>query len=97
MNELLDTLFDSPEKIPELITGIKPILYSVAAELFSIYKDFENNEELRNLIAQSNWKDYKALVDAGFDPEQAMTIMLAKMEYHQRMADNIKASNGKKK
>lgn len=95
MDELLRAIMESPnpaEEIKGLIAGVKPSLYSVAGELFEIYKDLITNEELAKTTAQGYWNDYKALLDVGFDENEAMTILLARIRAFQDIIRNSGAN-----
>lgn len=95
MDELLKAIMASPnpaEEIKGLIAGVKPSLYLVAGELFEIYKDLITNEELAKTTAQGYWNDYKALLDVGFDENDAMTILLARIRAFQDIARNSGAN-----
>ena len=91
MDELLKAIMASPnpaEEIKGLIAGVKPSLYAIAGELFDIYKDLIANEELAKTTAQGYWNDYKALLDVGFDENESMTILLARIRAFQDIARN---------
>lgn len=95
MDELLKAIMASPnpaEEIKGLIAGVKPSLYSVAGELFEIYKDLVTNKELSKTAAEGYWNDYSALLDAGFDENDAMTILLARIRAFQDIARNSGAN-----
>lgn len=81
MDELLQALMTNPDEINSVVTGViktaKPIIYSVAGELFGMYKDLVGNDEYYAVEATNYKKKYDALTKAGFKPTQAMDVLLA--------------------
>ena len=59
-------------------------MYALCSELFTVYKDFVNNDEYFKTIAEKSFKEYAYLVRAGFTAEQAMDIILREknQSYH---------------
>lgn len=81
MQELiLKFLTENPDAlipiISEYANKYKGVLYALCSELFSVYKDFVNNDEYFKIAAEKSFKDYASLVNAGFTTEQAMDIIL---------------------
>lgn len=76
MEELLESLFGSPQNISALFEQYKPIIYMVCKELFGLYKDLVNNDDYYDTCALGNWKRFSALTKVGFTEEQAMQIIV---------------------
>lgn len=65
----------SQEVVQNLVGKLKPALYALGNEIQTVLRDYVNNEEFFELRAQTKWKLYDAYVKAGFDAEQAMTLI----------------------
>lgn len=78
--DLLNYLLQDPSATAEVITTTfetyKPLIYKVANELFGIYKDYINFEEIYEYGAKYQMGYYQALINAGFTEDQAFTLLL---------------------
>lgn len=93
--ETLLQLLENPETIPQLIEGFKPIIYTVASSLWGIYKDLVNNDDYFVTSANYRWKQYDALVSAGFSKKEAMDILLAGIKSTRDSAAKISGTSVK--
>lgn len=84
MDKFIELLTASPELANGVISNeverYKPVLYAVLRELFGLYKDLVNNDEYYEVCAKGNRKRFMALVNEGFNEDQAMEIMISEMK-----------------
>ena len=77
---ILSSISGDPEIMQEVIRNIvkqyKPIVYTILQELFEVYKDLANNEEVFKAQAKMKSNAYRAYMEAGFSSEQAMLFLL---------------------
>jgi len=77
---ILSSISGDPEIMQEVIKNIikqyKPIVYTILQELFEVYKDLANNEEVFKAQAQMKSNAFKAYMETGFSSEQAMLLLL---------------------
>ena len=99
MEELLNTILSDPTVADTLIKGIidkyKPVAYAAAGELFNIYKDFVNNEEVYEVTARNYRNQYEAFLRVGFNEIEAMTLLLKDIKQSDEMLKNISRANVK--
>lgn len=99
MEELLKYIISNPEQAGEtvkaLIAQYKPLVYSIIEELFASFKDLVNNDEYYRVSAQSNYKKYHSLCNAGFTEDQAMAIILRDIDSAYNTYRNVKLNSGK--
>ena len=89
MQELiLKLLAENPDALTPIISEYankyKGILYALCSELFTVYKDFVNNAEYFETIAEKSFREYASLMNAGFTAEQAMDIILREKNHSYR-------------
>ena len=99
MPNILSSISGDPGIMQEVIKNIvkqyKPIVYTILQELFEVYKDLANNEEVFKAQAQMKSNAYKAYMETGFSSEQAMLFLLdsditRKKILHQAVSTGIK-------
>ena len=80
MDDILKSLLLSPDGISAIVSQYKPILYTICNEFFGIYKDLLNNDDWFVANAKYERKRFEALVNEGFTEDQAMQIVLARIQ-----------------
>ena len=95
MEELLKQLLATPEGISVIIAQYKPMAYAICKELFDIYKDLVNNDEWFVVNAKYDKKRFDALVNEGFTEEQAMQIIITKMQEFKNSAKKTSSASVK--
>lgn len=77
---LFDVLLKHPDTIVSTIKSTiekyKPSVYEILGELFSLYKDYVNNDEVFATEALCKKKLFDAYVGVGFTEDQAMSLMI---------------------
>lgn len=80
LETLLSLLEESPESLPYLLNSTvekyKPIIYSLCGALFTMWKDLANNKDYFSTEAVFNKNQYDAYIEAGFNEDQAMMLLL---------------------
>lgn len=94
MDKLLEMLLENQQVTTSLIKGCidkyKPIVYSIAGELFGVFTDLTKNKKYYQTIAKHEWNMYSAYTNAGFSNEQAMALIL---NDNLKLANNINSVN----
>lgn len=92
MEELLKSLFTSPEVITGIIKQYRPVIYAVCGELFQIYKDWVDNDDYFKYSADFDHKRMSALQEAGFSRKEAFAILLNSKEKFDNAMKNSSAT-----
>ncbi len=93
-------VFENPNfaaSIPVVFETYKPLLYSVCSEVFNIYKDYVNNDEVYDVWSNKLWNTYDALVNKGFTKTQAFQILLNDITNTNNIVRNMSSSINNKK
>lgn len=96
LKTVLMSLVSNPEGISEIMGEYKPFVYKVCSELFGIYKDYIDNEEVYTYSAKALANRYRSYIDAGFTEDQAFTLLLNMNERNSRALNEMtKSANAK--
>jgi len=80
MNDIIELVGKNPEAAVAtahvLIEQYKPFLYSLLNDVFGIYKDYANNEDVFATEAKARMNSMKALMDQGFTREEAFALIM---------------------
>ena len=94
--ELFLSLLSDPSTVTAVINQYKPLVYSVAGELFGIYKDYVDNEEVTDYSAKALANKYQALIKYGFTDEQAFLLLLDSETVKRESLRNMSKSGNSK-
>lgn len=80
MDKILGVLMTNPEAImptiKEYIEKYKPVVYALAQEMVEVVKDYSNNTEYPQVMAQIAKNKYDAYIKVGFSEEQAFALII---------------------
>ena len=92
MEEILKLLSSNPEMIKGFIEQYKPLVYTVAQELFNVYGDYANNKEIFKTMATSKKNKFDSLIEVGFTENQAIAFMINDDKNLEKSIKNISSS-----
>ena len=94
MNDILNTLFESPElaaiAVPGLFNKYKPVIYAALKEVLVMYKDLAANDDYMKTSASYTWNRYKSYINAGFSEEQAFALIINDRDVMKEAVKNTK-------
>lgn len=79
LSKLLEGLIDPdsfPETINEYVEKARPLIRVAGKAVLDIYEEVASNERYPKIRAMSSKKMYDAFVEAGFNDDQALALMI---------------------